>query len=281
MIISASRRTDIPAYFAGEFTAGIRAGFIDVPHPRNPQKASRISLRPEDVEAIVFWTRDPRPLLPHLRELDDRGYFYYFQYTLLDGPSCFDPEGPRGDEAVGIFRDLAGIIGPDRVVWRYDPIVLSGQTGPAWHREKFERLAAALSGATKRVMISLVDLYRSVVPRLRNLEKAGVSVRPPGPEDLEELIPALVETAAGRGLEIFSCAEEIDLEAWGVRPGKCVDDELLSRLLGRPLHVRKDPRQRKACGCAESRDIGVYGTCRRGCVYCYARGGTRPEARPL
>jgi len=271
MIISASRRTDIPAYFAGEFMAGIRAGFIDVPHPRNARKLTRISLKPEDVDAIVFWTRDPRPLLPHLHELDGRGYFYYFQYTLLDSPPYLDPEGPRGNEAVDVFRKLAGITGPDRVVWRYDPIVFSGRTGPAYHREKFKGLAAALAGATNRVMISLVDFYRSVKPRLRILEKTGVSVRPPEPEDLEELIPALVKIAAGCGLDIFSCAEEIDLETWGVRPGKCVDDELLSRLLGRPLRVRKDPRQRKACGCVESRDIGVYGTCRRGCVYCYAK----------
>ncbi|MCX6565744.1 MAG: DUF1848 domain-containing protein [Candidatus Aminicenantes bacterium] len=281
MIISASRRTDIPAYFAGEFMAGIRAGFIDVPHPRDPHKTSRVLLSPENVEAIVFWTRDPRPLLPHFRELDDRGYFFYFQCTLLDGPPCFDPEGPRGKEAIAAFRELAGTIGPDRVVWRYDPIVLSGRTGPAYHREKFEALADALTGATKRVMISLVDFYRSVVPRLRLLEKKDIVVRPPAPEDLEELIPALVETAAAHGLEISSCAEEIDLAAWGVRPGKCIDDELLSRLLGRRLRVRKDPRQRKACGCVESRDIGVYGTCRRGCVYCYAGGGTRPVTPPL
>jgi len=281
MIISASRRTDIPAFFAREFMAGIRAGFMDVPNPRNPRAVSRISLRPEDVEAIVFWTRDPAPLLPHLGELDARGYLYYFQYTLLDGPEFFDPQGPRGTEAIKTFRRLAERIGPDRVVWRYDPIVLSDKTGPDYHRAKFEELASALAGATGRVVISLVDFYRSVRPRFRELEKAGISVRPPAPGDLEELIPALAETAAGRSLEIRSCAEEIDLARWGVRPGKCVDDELLSRILGRRLRLRKDPRQRKSCGCVESRDIGVYGTCRRGCLYCYARRASRPPAPSL
>jgi hypothetical protein len=271
MIISASRRTDIPAFFSGEFMSGIRTGFLDVPNPRYPGKSSKISLAPEDVEAIVFWTRDARPLLPHLEELDARGYFYYFQYTLLDGPDFFDPQGPRGKEAVAAFRCLAEVVGPERVVWRYDPIVLSNLTGPAYHREKFARLAGELAGATKRVVISLVDFYRSVVPRFRRLEKKGVVVRPPAAENLEELIPGLVATAAAQGLEISSCAEEIDLDKFGVRPGKCIDAGLLSRLLGRPVRARKDPRQRKACGCAESRDIGAYGTCLRQCVYCYAK----------
>jgi len=93
MIISASRRTDVPAFFAREFMDGVRAGFLNVPHPRNPRLVSRVELSPSGVEAIVFWTRDARPLLPRLRELDDRGYAYYFQYTLLDGPTVLDPEG--------------------------------------------------------------------------------------------------------------------------------------------------------------------------------------------
>ena len=278
MIISASRRTDVPAFFAREFMDGVRAGFLNVPHPRNPRLVSRVELSPSGVEAIVFWTRDARPLLPRLRELDDRGYAYYFQYTLLDGPTVLDPEGPRGEEAVAAFRALSERLGPDRVVWRYDPIVFSNRTGAAFHRRRFERLASALAGATKRVMISLVYFYPSAAARFRELERRGVRVRPPSPEDLAGLMPALVETAAGRELEILSCAEEINLEPWGVRPGKCIDDGLLSRLLGRPLRLRKDPRQRKACGCVESRDIGVYGTCPRGCVYCYAAGRRRPAA---
>ena len=271
MIINASRRTDIPSFFAGKFMEAIRAGRIDVPHPRAPGKTSRVSLAPEEVEAIVFWTRDPRPLLPHLEELDARGFFYYFQYTLLDGPEALDPRGPGGEEAIAAFRRLAETIGPERVIWRYDPIVFSNRTGPAYHRERFTRLAARLAGATKRVVVSLVDFYRPAVRRFRLLEKEGFAVREPSPEDLADLVPAMVETAAGRGMEIQSCAEEIDLERFGVRPGKCVDDRLLSRLCGRPVSARKDPRQRKACGCVESRDIGIYGTCRRGCVYCYAK----------
>ena len=279
MIISASRRTDIPSFFADEFMEAVRAGAVDVPHPRAHGKTTRISLAPSDVEAIVFWTRDPRPLLPYLGELEARGYVYYFQYTLLDGPAALDPGGPRGEEAIAAFRKLSEKIGPERVIWRYDPIVLSNRTGPAFHREHFARLAGRLAGATGRVVISFVDFYRAAVRRFRLLEKDGLTVRVPSPEDLADLVPALVETAAAHGMEIQSCAEEIDLERFGVRPGKCVDDRLLSKLVGRPVTSRKDPRQRKACGCVESRDIGVYGTCRRGCVYCYAK--PRKETLPV
>jgi hypothetical protein len=270
MIISASRRTDIPAFFAGEFMAAVRAGFIDVPHPRDPRKVSRISLKPEDVDLIVFWTRNPKPLLTHLPELDARGFVYYFQFTILDHPRILDPGCPPADEVVAVFRELAAAIGPDKVVWRYDPIVLSELTNSAYHQRKFENLAAALSGATKRVMISLVDCYRSVVPRLRGLERQGIHVRPPGRAELAELIPALVAEASARKMDIFSCAEEFDLRPWGVGPGKCIDDDLIADFLGRRLPLRKDPRQRKACGCVESRDIGIYGTCLHGCIYCYA-----------
>lgn len=271
MIISASRRTDIPSFFARELAAAVRAGFIDVPHPRNPRLRSRLSLKPEDVDGIVFWTRDPRPLFPFLEELESRGYPFYFQFTLMDNPPFLDPGGPPVREAAAAFRELAERTGPERVVWRYDPIVISNRTGPSFHRERFEEISAALSGAARRVMISLVDFYRSAARRFRALAADGIAVRNPTPEDLDELMPALVSTAHRRGLEIFSCAEEIELSPFGVRPGRCVDAGLLSRIAGRPVPAGKDPRQRKACGCDESRDIGVYGTCPRGCIYCYAR----------
>ncbi|MBN1937998.1 MAG: DUF1848 domain-containing protein [Candidatus Aminicenantes bacterium] len=271
MIISASRRTDIPSYFARPFMDAVRTGFIEVPHPWNPRITSRVSLRPEDVDGIVFWTRDPRPLVPFLEELEIRGFSYYFQFTLMDNPPFLDPDGPGFRETAAAFRELAERTGPDRLVWRYDPIVLSNRTGPAFHRERFEEISAALAGSTRRVMISLVDFYRAAARRFRALEADGIVVRQPSPEDLAELIPPLASCAERRGMEIWSCAEEVGLASFGVHPGKCVDAGLLSRLTGRPLPSRKDPRQRKTCGCDESRDIGVYGTCRRGCIYCYAQ----------
>ena len=146
MIISASRRTDIPAFYADWFINRVREGSCEVPNPFNPRQVATISLKPEDVDSIVFWTRSPRPLFRHLRELDGRGFFYYFQYTLLDYPAVIDSHTPPAWRALDTFRALADRIGPERVVWRYDPIVLSEITPPEYHLETFGRLAAALRG---------------------------------------------------------------------------------------------------------------------------------------
>ena len=129
MIVSASRRTDIPAFYAEWFMNRVRAGTCDVPNPFNPQQVARVSLQPDEVDGIVFWTRHPRPLFPHLAELDKRGYRYYFQYTLLDNPRLIDPKVPPLETSLATFRELAERVGPDRVVWRYDPIVFSNVTG--------------------------------------------------------------------------------------------------------------------------------------------------------
>ena len=149
MIISASRRTDIPAFYAPWFMNRMRAGYCTVPNPFNRSQVSRISLRPEDVDVIVFWTRNPRPLLPALDELDDRGYRYYFQYTLLDNPRTLDPKSPPVDAAIATFQTLAERIGPARVIWRYDPSVLSSATGADFHLERYARIAAALRQGVK------------------------------------------------------------------------------------------------------------------------------------
>ena len=125
MIISASRRTDIPAFYAEWFIRRIRAGYCLVPNPFNSQQVQRVSLLPEDVDAIVFWTRNPRPIFSHLAELDERGYRYCFQYTLMDNPAPIDPASPHPPASVATFRDLAHRISPQRVIWRYDPILIS------------------------------------------------------------------------------------------------------------------------------------------------------------
>lgn len=272
MIISASRRTDIPAFYAEWFMQRIRAGYCTVPNPFNRDQVSTISLAPEDVDAIVFWTRFPRPLLPHLDELDRRGYRTYFQFTLLDYPRSLETHRPDVKQAVATFRALAQRIGPERVIWRYDPILLSQEFDAAYHRRQYATLADALTGSTRRSVISLVDLYAKA---RRRLEQPG---QPPlvdkqawaGDPAFGDLMRFLADTAHSRGMEITSCAETIDLRPYGIRPGKCVDDDLLRRLFGIDVPTKKDPSQRPQCGCAVSRDIGAYNTCLFGCQYCYA-----------
>jgi len=270
MIISASRRTDIPAFYAEWFMNRIREGYCTVPNPFNPEQVSRISLCPADVEAIVFWTRNPRPLLPHLAELDARGYAYYFQFTLMNNPAWLDPKAPPPGISLRIFRELSEAIGPERVIWRYDPIVFTSLTDAAFHRQTYERLARALRSYTKRSVVSLVDFYRKTARRMQDLSERGMEMKEPDRPFLEETMPALAATARQNGMELFSCAEETDFSAYGIQPGKCVDDALIRQAFGREVSRRKDPAQRKACGCVVSRDIGMYDSCLFGCVYCYA-----------
>lgn len=272
MIISASRRTDIPAFYAEWFINRIRAGFCTVPNPFNRAQVSSVSLLPEDVDAIVFWTRNPRPLFPYLNELDERGYRCYFQYTILDNPREIDPKSPPADAAIRAFCELSDRIGPLRVIWRYDPIVLSDKTGVDFHVRAYQQIAQALSGQTRRSVISVMDHYTKARGRLGSLSRQGYTLFPTAQvsDVLPQLIPPLVSAAAQAAMEIVSCAEDLDLACFGVRPGKCVDDGYIKSVFGIDVTGKKDPSQRKACGCVVSKDIGMYDSCLFGCQYCYA-----------
>jgi hypothetical protein len=272
LIISASRRTDIPAFYAPWFINRVRAGYCAVPNPYYPSRVSRVSLRPDDVSAFVFSTRNPRPLMRHLDELDDLGFKYYFLITLVNNPRSIDPKSPPAEASAAAIQELAEKIGPRRLIWRYDPIVLSSQTGLDYHLENFTRLAASLHGATTRCIISILDEYPRARSRLDALRRSGLEIfagaRLQGLVD--ELVPRLVERAARQGIHITSCAERFDLKPLGVEPGKCIDDRLLSDLFGLAPSGKKDPSQRPECGCVPSRDIGMYHSCLFGCAYCYA-----------
>ncbi|OGO37264.1 MAG: hypothetical protein A2W35_00265 [Chloroflexi bacterium RBG_16_57_11] len=280
MIISASRRTDIPAFYAPWFINRIRAGFCEVPNPFNRGQITHISLLPEDVDVIVFWTRNPRPLFPYLGELEARGYRYYFQYTLLGYPPEIDANGPAAQASLVTFRELAQRVGPDRVIWRYDPIVLSQITPPAYHRLAFARLAVELAGFTRRSVISLMDDYPKIRGRLQEMARQGAQLLPFSmdgaviegemPVRLDDLLKELAAIARSHHMEMVSCAEDSDLQPYGILPGKCVDDQLIERLFGIQVSHTKDPGQRSACGCVVSKDIGMYDSCLFGCRYCYA-----------
>lgn len=273
MIVSASRRTDIPAFYADWFMNRVREGFCDVPNPVNPAQVSRVSLRPDDVDVIVFWTRHAAPLLPYLAELDDRGFRYYFLYTLMNNPAALDPKVPDPDKAVAVFRDVAQRIGPQRVIWRYDPIVLTDRTDAAFHIEQFTRISERLAGATRRCIISFMDVYKRIRSRLAALEAGGYRLQALDDRRLGALVPSLARIAREGGLEIASCAETRDLARFGVAPGKCIDDELIESVFDVRVARRKDAAQRAECRCAASRDIGMYDTCPCGCRYCYATTG--------
>jgi hypothetical protein len=266
MIISVSRRTDIPAFYSQWFMNRVRAGFCLVPNPFNSSQISRVSLTREDVDVIVFWTRNPRPLFPYLSELDNLGYHYYFLFTLMANPREIDPSSPSVDVAIDAFQDLSERIGPDRNIWRYDPIFLTSITDFEFHQKTYQHIAGALKGYTKRSIISVVHIYRKIQKRIRQLEKQGIVLLEQN--DLTSFMGSLAEIAAQNGIEIQSCAHELNLP--GINPGKCVDDELISKVFGLNLEFKKDSCQRNQCSCVESKDIGMYESCPCGCVYCYA-----------
>lgn len=264
MIISASRRTDIPAYYSQWFSRRIREGHVLVRNPMNPHQVSRISLSPEDVDGIVFWTKNPAPMLDKLDVL--REYMYYFQCTITPYGRDVEPGLPDKERAIiPAFQRLSDQIGPQRVIWRYDPILLSGRYSLETHIRSFERMARQLHPYTKKCTISFIDLYRNTA---RNM--AGLAMQPLTAQAQNVLAGAFAEIAHGFGLEIDTCAEEIDLEKYGISHARCIDGRLFEQLLGCPMQAPKDKNQRAACGCMESVDIGAYNTCKNGCVYCYA-----------
>lgn len=272
MIISASRRTDLPAFYSEWLMNRIRAGFCVVRNPFNPAQVSRVSLRPEEVEAIVFWSKNPLPLFSHLAELDQRGYRYYFQFTLNDYSRSLEPNVPALAERIQTFRALSRLLGRSRVIWRYDPIIITNITDYAYHRQSFSGLCRQLADWTERVVVSVVNYYQKTRRNLKRLEAEGYrfETRLKANLELDELLRFMAKTAAGMGLEIFTCAEERDYTELGLKPGKCIDGDLLHKLWGVNRPWQKDPGQRPACGCVVSKDIGETDSCLHHCPYCYA-----------
>ncbi len=273
MIISASRRTDIPAFYTEWFMNRIRAKFCKVPNPLNMKQIATVSLDPADVEAIVFWSKNPAPLVPHLDELDQRGFHYYFQFTLNNYPGALEPNVPSLENRLETFKKLSEKVGALRVVWRYDPIIISNMTDYYYHRERFSWIAGELKGATQRVMVSIVDFYKKTDNRLSKLEKEEGFIFERNVQyssGVANLLKDFHDTAKQNNIEVFTCAEATNFSSVYVPPGKCIDDTILSRIQPNPIKYKKDPSQRNSCLCSLSKDIGLNNTCIHGCPYCYA-----------
>lgn len=272
MIISASRRTDIPAIYSRWLMNRIRTGWCVVTNPVNTKQVSWVSLSPDDVDGIVFWSKNPTPMLEHLDELDALRFTYYFQFTLNDYPRVLEPHIPSLNERLATFLKLSERLGSIRVIWRYDPIIISNTTPYSFHSDRFAKIAERLEGATRRVMVSVVDYYRKTDRRLSSLERRGFSFdrEAASSPNMARLMTDLAETTIRYGMDIYTCSEERDFSHYGVPPGRCIDDRLLSKLLPTLISYPKDPSQRKFCLCVVSKDIGMNDTCIHGCPYCYS-----------
>lgn len=270
-LISASRRTDVPAFYMPWFMTRLRSGSVIYPNPFNRQLC-RVSLRPQDVHSIIFWSKNYQPFLAHMDALDGAGYRYVCHYTINGAPRALEPRVPDWRVSLEVFRALAGRIGSRRVLWRFDPIVLTDTLDAAYYAARFETLAGALAGSTERCYFSFATYYAKTA---RRLAEAGIVFRDPPLDERRALAQTLAEIAAGCGITLYVCCQP-ELAEGAIQTASCVDASLLADLFpDRPLTADARPT-RPGCGCAASYDVGVYDTCLFGCSYCYA---TNDDAR--
>jgi ribosomal protein S18 len=269
MIISASRRTDIPAFYAEEFMQAIRTGYFDYSNPYFPSQKKRISFSAKEIDVIVFWTKNPKPLMKFLPELDQKGYKYYFQFTLNDYPISIEPNLNPIAERLQTFIDLSKKIGKDKVIWRYDPIIISKTTPLEFHFERIEFLAQQLKNHTNRLVISFVDFYKKALKSLNSIDTIDV-VSDLYAKELRQLAEFVSKQGRINSMEVATCSEKVDLSNYGIRHGSCIDGALIQKLFNISKNFPKDKNQRNECKCVQSLDIGQYNTCKSNCTYCYA-----------
>jgi hypothetical protein len=296
-IVSASRATDIPAFYAEWFAHRLRAGYAKWINRFNPNQIQYVAFR--DTRVFVFWSKNPAPLLPHLDELDRRGIHFYFQFTLNDYEAeGYEPGVPPLAQRVDTFRRLAGQIGPDRVIWRFDPLLLTAALDVPQLLDRIARLGERLRPFTRKLVFSYADIgtYRGVTGRM---QRHGVPYAEFTTDTMRTFAEGLAALNRNWGLQLATCAEAIELADLGIAHNRCIDDDLMIRLwpddaalmhfLGcRPGVTSaparpslKDPGQRTHCGCTASKDIGRYGTCPHGCLYCYANGRKNEALRAV
>ena len=264
MILSVSRRTDIPNYYAEWFINRLHEGFLYVKNPMNVHQISKIQITPEVIDCIVFWTKNPVGIMKYLGELKD--YLYYFQFTLTGYGTDIEKNIPdKKTVMIPRFQELAAQIGKERVIWRYDPIMFTDRYTEEYHIRAFCQIAESLRGYTEKCVISFVDTYRKNKIFLSETVDNNKSK-----EVLTAFAAKLQRIAEKNKMQMASCSEEIDLSSCGITHNCCIDKELIERLTGGQLKIKKDKNQRLACGCVESIEVGTYNTCANGCAYCYA-----------
>lgn len=264
MILSVSRRTDIPNYYSEWFMNRIREGYLYVRNPMNTHQISRINLSPQIVDCIVFWTKNPWPMMDKLDDL--KHYNYYFQFTLTGYGKDMEPNLPdKRRQMLGIFCKLSSQIGREKVIWRYDPIIFTDRYTADYHVKAFRKIAEALQGYTDKVVISFVDWYAKTKKNMKGIDAVNLESR-----EFFAFVSELSAIAGEHKMKIAACAEEIDLVPYGIEHNCCIDKALIEKIIGYRISAKKDKNQRKECGCLESIEIGTYNTCRNACKYCYA-----------
>lgn len=263
MIVSVSRRTDIPAFYSEWFFNRLKDGEVLIRNSFNRKQVSKVILNKETVDCFVFWTKNPEPLVRNLHKLD--GYKYYFQYTLTSYGDDIEVKVKRKQELINTFINLSKKIGKEKVIWRYDPILINKKYSKEYHYKWFEVIASKLQGYTNKCVISFVDEYKEIKKNANILRIATVTE-----DDMIEIATNLVKIANKYNIIIESCAEKVDLTKYGVKYGACIDANLISEITGEDLSNLKKDNMRDGCNCVKSIDIGEYNSCLHSCKYCYA-----------
>lgn len=265
MIISASRRTDIPSYYSDWFINRLKSGFVLIQNPRNINRYSKANLTREAVDCIVFWTKNPIPMIPKLSIIDDMGYPYYFQFTLTPYGQNIESGLPSKKELLHAFQELSSKIGSHRMVWRYDPVIIDDTLTVEYHIKSFKKMANLLNGYTNRCIISFVDSYKNITTRMGTKPQYQINQK-----NINLIAQSFSKIAKENNITLFTCSEEWNLSNYGIEHGACIDKNIIENILGTRIDATKDKNQRSACRCIESIDLGTYDCCANGCNYCYA-----------
>lgn len=276
-IISASRRTDIPAFYGNWLMKRIAAGFAGYINPFNGKKYI-VSLKKDDIASIVLWSKNFSPFQDNAVLLKDEGYPLFFNYTITGLPSLFEPGAPPESESVESIKYLSSRFSPEHINWRYDPILISDVTGADYHLQKFDYLCRSLSGYVKRCYISFPTAYGKVERSFKSFTmNTGILISDSSVQDRIALANKLSAVAEKYGITIFSCCGDY-LVSDKICKGRCIDAQIISSPGGKNLSGFKIRPTRKECGCTESTDIGIYDSCPHGCIYCYANSNAAGAA---
>jgi DNA repair photolyase len=229
----------------------------------NTRQISKINLEPDVVDCIVFWTKNPKPLLDKLQMLKE--YFYYFQFTLNPYEKEIEPKLSCKNEIIDTFKKLSDKIGPEKVIWRYDPILINKKYSLTYHIDNFEKLSGILNGYTEKVIFSFIDFYKRITKNIKLINANEITT-----EEKNIIAEKFSQIAKENNFSIDTCAEDIDLSKYGIEHARCIDDRLIAKITGNNFTAEKDKNQRLECGCVKSADIGEYSSCSNGCIYCYA-----------
>ncbi|MBP2656682.1 MAG: hypothetical protein H6Q73_4251 [Firmicutes bacterium] len=264
MIISASRRTDIPAFYSEWFINRLKAGYVYVRNPLNCRQISNIQLNTAVVDCIVFWTKNAAPMLDKLEIIDELGYRYYFQWTLTPYGKTVEYNLPDKSAVIESFKTLSNKIGRQRIIWRYDPVIVSRQFPVEYHIAMFSKLCHELTGYTNKCIFSYVDLY----PKIKN-RVAGIGASEVDTKTMLEIAAGFSVIAKQCDILLETCCEQIELSQFGIAHAACINKPTVEAIIGYPINEKKAQGQREYCNCIESADIGAYDCCAHGCIYCY------------